>query len=171
MTADLAAESARIQRELGRIMRQAPIESEAPLRMTIRDVDAGGAPELSPALVRWIGQVCWCGRDKVCAAGCRATRPDEHLAACEPACRNDVRFHASTHRNNPNRMKKALRQVRKLNPKAYDFVYLIVAHHMTFDQAAAKINADNISRGQRERTDAEFAVMWVSGASMLGAAF
>lgn len=171
MSPELVAEATRLNRDLGRILRQSTISSEAPMRMTIRDVDAGGAPELSPGLIRWIGPICSCGRIAQCAVGCRAQRYDEHLDACEPACRPDGRFHASIHKANPNRLKKALRQVRRLNPKAYDFVYLVVALGYSFDQAAAKINADNLTRGKTEQSHAEFAVLWVSGASMLTAAF
>lgn len=173
MTHELVAEGNRLSRAISEHMRQAPVEGEAPMRIHSRDVDNGGAPELHPELVRWIGVICDCGREAICVAGCWFAKDKAlgHLPECEPACRAPNRFRASSHRNHPNRMKRALRQVRKLNPKAYDFVYLVVALHYTFEQAVAKINADEIARGRAPKSDAEFAVLWVSGASMLSVGF
>lgn len=171
---DLVTETLRLNRDVGRIMRQASIVAEAPLRLHSREIDSGGAPELHPAFLRYLGDrsVCKCGRPAVCATGCRATRFDEHLPACEPACpKGDVRYHASTHKNQPNRMKRALREIRRLNPKAYDLVYLIVARGYSWENATEKLNADHLSRGQMPKSDAEFAVLWISGASMMIGAF
>lgn len=172
MTAELAAESARITKDLGRIMQQTSIVSEAPLRMTIRDIDAGGAPELSPALLKFIGSVCSCGRPAQCAPGCRAERFDEHLSACEPACPTMTgRFRKSDHKSKPDRLKRAMRSVRRLNPKAYDLLYLVLALGWSFESACSKVNATKVSRGEQEHSPADFAILWVSGASMLTSAF
>lgn len=171
MTAELVAEGRRIARDLGWIAAQATVDLELPMRIHNRETDSGGAPELHNEFLRWLGPICTCGRSPVCAPGCKATRFDEHLYECEPACRNDLRFHASTRHQSPTRLKRALRQVRRLNPKAYDLVYLVVALHYSFDDATARLNADHASRGQDEMTPAEYAVLWVSGASLLTAAF
>lgn len=173
MSAELAAEGSRIAREISWIMRQEPVASEVPIRLHTRETDAGGAPELHPQFQKWIGALCTCNRPAQCAPGCRFWKDKYlgHLADCEPACRADERFHASSKHNHPNRMKRALRQVRKLNPKAYDLVYLIVALHFSWDDAIARLNADHLSRGREELTEEEYAVLWVSGASLLTAAF
>lgn len=173
MTHELVAEANRLSRDLTRIMTQAPAIEEVPLDIHCRDIDGGGAPEFHHEFVRYVGPICNCGRAAICAPNCHFMKDKVlgHLDICEPACRDDTRFHASKHRNTPTRMKRALRQVRRLNPKAYDFLYLVVALHYTFEQAAAKINADNVIRGQRELSPAEFAVLWVSGASMLTVGF
>jgi hypothetical protein len=153
------------------IMRQAPVDHESPMRIHSRDTDPGGTLEFHNSFIRYIGAICHCGRARVCAADCRATRFDEHLDTCEPSCIESTRFHASDRHNGPTRMKKALRQVRRLNPKAYDLVYLIVALHFSFDDAMAKLNADHVSRGQDELSPDDYAILWVSGASLLTAAF
>lgn len=167
---ELSAEAAKINRDLSRILVQGNAETEAPLRLHSRDIDSGGAPEFHPAFLRWLDDrsVCRCGRPAKCAPGCRATRPDEHLAACERAClRDDMRFRPSIHKASPNRLKRALRNVRRLNPKAYDLVYLVAGRGWSYEAATARINATNLARGEPEQTSAEFAVLWVSGASML----
>lgn len=173
MTAELVAEGARLARDLNWIMQQATVVSEVPIRVHAREVDAGGAPELAPQFVKWLGAICDCGRPAQCAPGCRFWKDKYlgHLADCDPACRNDQRFHARDGHGRPNGLKRALRQVRKLNPKAYDLVYLIVALHYSWDDAIARLNADHLSRGRNELSEAEYAVLWVSGASLLTAAF
>jgi len=170
---ELVAEADRLGRHLSQMMQLAPVVDEVPLRLHARETDAGGAPEFHPAFVRYIGSVCTCGRAGSCAPNCRYVRDQAlgHLPECSPPCRVDTRFHASQHRNSPTRMKRALRQLRRLNPAAYDFCYLVIAHHASFEAAAAKINADRLGRGQNELTLAQFAVLWVSGASMLTASF
>lgn len=172
---ELAVEANRLSEDLWRAMVRAPLAAETPMRLHSRETDAGGAPEFHPAFLRYLGNasVCNCGRAAICAPNCHYARDKVlgHLDACEPACQSNARFRANKHQDSPNRMTRALRQVRKLNPKAYDFVFLIVARHYTFEQAAAKINSDNFARGKPQMSHAQFAVIWVSGASLLSAAF
>lgn len=173
MEHELATEGRRLHREVARILEHAPVGMEVPVRIHGRDIDGGGGPAFHPEFLRYIDQgVCGCGRVAVCAPECRWAKDHilGHLPECQPAC-TDGRFHASNHRNSPTRMKRAMRQVRKLNPRAYDFVYLVVALHYPFEVAAAKLNQDNALRGLRQRTLAEYAVLWVSGASLLVASF
>lgn len=170
MSPDLAGEGQRLAAELNWVMAQATVGGETPMRIHSRDTDNGGYPELHPELLRFLGPICSCGRPGVCATGCRATRYDEHLAECEPPCGN-TRYRDSLRHSSPTRMKRALRQVRRLNPKAYDLVYLVVALHYSWAEATTKLNNDHVSRGRDELTQAEFAVLWVSGASLLTAAF
>ena len=176
MTAVLVVEAARINKQLGQALRQSTVTGEAPLRLHSREIDSGGAPELHPAFLRWLDNrsVCTCGRAAVCAPGCRFDRDRAlgHLSACEPACvKGDGHFRPSINKASPTRLKRALRQVRRLNPKAYDLVYLIVALGYAWHDATAKLNADHLSRGQMPRSEAEFGILWVSGASMLVAGF
>lgn len=171
---ELVAEAAHINVGLSRMMQLAPAVDEAPVRLHSHDVDAGGAPELHPAFIRWLGSLCTCGRAAICDPNCRFMKDKVlgHLSTCEPACNGGgTRFRASNNRNHPQRMRRALRQVRRLNPKAYDLVYLVVARHYTFEAAIARLNADNEARGLPQRSDAEFGVLWVSGAAMLTSAF
>jgi hypothetical protein len=171
---ELAIEASRLNKQIASIMGQAPLSDEVPIRLHSKEVDAGGAPEFSQAFLRYIDRdVCTCGRSAICSPNCRFNQDHilGHLSDCEPACRADTRFHASTHKNHPNRMKKALRSLRRLNPKVYDFAYLILALHMTFEQAAVRVNETKLARGESEISHAEFAVMWLSAASMTVALF
>ncbi len=174
MTHELVLEGQRLSRELDIVLWKSPVGSEVPRRLHTREIDGGGAPEFHPAFLRWLDSgVCRCGREAQCAPGCRWAKDHVlgHLRDCQPACKDDMRFHASRHEQAPNRMKKALRSLRRLNPKAYDFVYLVVALHYTFHDAADKINMSNLQRGKPEQSISEFAVLWVSGASLLTAAY
>lgn len=174
MTHELVTEANRLSRTLNENMRHSSVAAEVPLRIHSIETDAGGAPEFHPAFLRYIDQgVCTCGRPPVCAPNCHfmKERALGHLRDCEPGCRPQTQFRGTGHRNSAGRMKRAMNQVRKLNPKAYDFVYLIVALHYTFEQAVAKINDDEVRRGRAPKTDAEYAVLWVSGASMLATGF
>ena len=170
---ELALEAARLSEDLWRAMVQAPLAGETPMRIHSKDTDAGGAPELHPAMLRYLGPVCTCGRAAICVPNCHFLRDKVlgHLDECEPACRADNRFYSSKRQSSPTRMTRALRTVRRLNPKAYDLCFLIVARHYTFEQAVAKLNEDYRTRGQAEMTPAQFAVVWVSGAGLLAASF
>ncbi len=175
MTHELVAEGQRINRELHYVLRQGSVAAEVPMRLHSRETDAGGAPEFHPAFIRYLGNatVCNCGRPAACAPNCHFARDRVlgHLDACEPACGGDTRFYKSRHKGSPTRLKRALNQVRRLNPKAYDFCYLVLALGFTFEDAADKINSDRLGRGMAEMSHADFAVVWVSGASMVAAAF
>jgi hypothetical protein len=172
---ELVQEGARINKELHYILRQGSVVAEVPLRLHSRETDAGGAPEFHPAFLKYLGNatVCNCGRKAVCAPNCHFNRDRVlgHLDACEPACGGDTRFYRSKHKGSPTRLKRGLNQVRRLNPKAYDFLYLVVALHFSFEDAAERLNADKVRRGQPEMTHAEYAVVWLSASSMLAASF
>lgn len=170
----LVIEANRLARELSFSVRPGEAADEVPMKLHSRETDAGGAPELHPAFLRYVDHgVCTCGRPAQCAPDCRFLKDKilGHLRECEPACLPSTRFFTSRHRNSPTRMNRALRTIRALNPKAYDFLFLIVARGYSFEAAAAKINESNAQRGLPERTPAEFAVLWVSGSSMLSSAF
>lgn len=171
MTA-LAAETTRINRDLSRILAQSTLGSEVPLRIHSRETDSGGAPELHQAFVKFIGTICNCGRGSVCAPGCRAERFDEHTADCEPACPKDnVRFHASDHKSRPNRLKRALRQVRRIDPRAHDLLYLCLVLGYSWHDARAKMNESNTQRGKPEYSEPDFLILAIAGGSLLTAAY
>lgn len=168
----LAGEWQRVNRDVSRIMAQGSLAGEVPTRIHTRETDAGGAPELSHAFTKWIGQICSCGRPAQCAVGCRAERFDEHLAACEPACLPETqRFYKSRHRSDPARLKKCLRMVRRIDPKAHDLLYCLLVLHMGWHETMNKLNSDNLSRGKPERSEAEFLVLGLSAGSMLSVAY
>ena len=166
----LATEATRINRDMDRILSQSRIDDEVPVRIHSRDTDAGGAPELHPAFVRYIGQVCWCGRRAVCDPGCRATRGDEHLSTCEPPC-TPGSFRTSQHKAHPQRLKRAFRQLRTIAPQEYDACWLIAALGFTWHGAMERINTQNVSRGRAEYSEADFTVLTIAGFSKIVAAF
>lgn len=168
----LTIETARVNRDMQRILMQSTLVGESPVRIHSRDTDAGGAPELHPGFVRWIGAICSCGRGPVCAAGCRAARPDEHTKDCEPGCPSDTtRFVASKHKSSPTRFKRALRQLRRIDPKAHDAWYLLAVLGYSWHEALAKLNSDNVSRGKPEFSESDFLVLTLAGGSLLAAAY
>lgn len=172
MNAVLAAEIQRTNRDISRILAQSTLASEAPIRIHSRDTDSGGAPEFHHTFVRWVGSICTCGKPAQCAPGCRADRPDEHTADCEPACPSDnARFHASDHKSRPNRLKRALRQLRRIDPKAHDAIYMILVLGYSWHDALARLNSDNVSRGNEEYSEADFLALTLSGGSLLTAAY
>ena len=180
MTAELVAESRRIARDLSHLVSRASLptefEMEAPIRLHSRDVDDGGlgAPAFHPAFLRYIDQgSCTCGRPAQCAPGCHWERDHVlgHLAECQPACAASTHFRPSIHRNHPNRLKRAMRKLRQFNPKAYDLAYLIVVLGLSFEQATARLNADELRRGREVRPPRDYAVLWVSAGSMLASIF
>lgn len=168
----LVAETRRVNRDVNRILGQSTLGSEAPLRIHSRDTDAGGAPELHPQFLRWIGVVCTCGRPAQCAPGCRAERPDEHTADCEPACPSETaRFRSSDHKSRPNRLKRALRQLRRIDPKAHDAIYLLTVLGYSWHAALERLNADNARRGHPEYSEHDFLILTIAGGSLLTAAY
>lgn len=174
MSPALEAETKKVNRDLAWMLHQSSLSGEVPLRMTTRELDGGGSPDLSPELVRYIGAICMCGRPGVCAPGCKADPMvwTEHLPSCERGCPTEnARFRKSNHKHSPTRMKRALRQVRRIDPKAHDALYLILALGYKWHDALAKINADNASRNKPGYTEAEFVVLTVAGGSLLAASY
>ena len=72
---------------------------------------------------------------------------------------------------NTARLKRALRQVRKLAPREYDALYLMIALKYTWHDARTKMNEDNLRRNQPEYSEADFLIITVSGASLLLASY
>lgn len=136
-----------INREMNRVLAQSTLDDEVPMRIHCRETDAGGAPEWHPTFERWID----------------AERIDTPRTA--------ARFYEPDRKLHPQRLKRALRQVRKLAPREYDVLYLMIALKYTWDDARVKLNEDNLRRGQPEYSEAEFLILAVSGSSLLLASY
>lgn len=134
-----------LQREMSRLLAQSTPSAEVPLRIHCRETDAGGAPEWHPDFVRWID----------------AER--EETSA--------VHFYEPNHRQHPQRLKRAMRQLRRLAPREYDALYLMIALGYSWHGARAKMNEDNLRRGHPEYSEAEFLILTVSGSSLLLASY
>jgi hypothetical protein len=148
-----------LNREMGRVMAQSTLRGEVPVRIHSRETDGGGSPEWHPAFERWIdaGEAC----DVLTCRELRHTHPE----------RSQARFREPDLKMHPQRLKRALRQLRRLAPREYDALYLMVALGYTWEDARSKINADNLTRGKDEYSEAEFLILTVSGSSLLLASY
>jgi hypothetical protein len=72
---------------------------------------------------------------------------------------------------NTARLKRALRQLRRLAPREYDALYLMLALGYTWHGAREKMNGDCLTRGQAEYSEADFLVLTISGSSLLLAGY
>ena len=142
----LGQEVKRLNREMAMVIRHDPFAPSVPIRIHSRETDAGGAPEWHPAFSKWID------------------------AERDLTKRSD-RFYESDKKQHTSRMKRALRQLRRLAPKEHDAMYLMIALGYTWYGALAKMNDDNVARGKPEYTEAEFLVLTVSGSSLLLASY
>lgn len=136
-----------LNREMGRCLAQSSLSDEAPMRIHSRETDAGGAPEWHPQFERWID------------------------AERDETPRSQTKFYEPDHRQHPQRLKRALRQVRKLAPKEYDALYLMIALKYSWHDARIRLNEDNVRRGKPEYSEAEFMILTVSGSSLLLASY
>jgi hypothetical protein len=167
----LTAEVSRLEKGLARITMSSSEWMETPMRIHSKDTDAGGAPELAPEFVRWVGQVCSCSRKRVCATGCRASLDGgRHLSDCDPGCPHQS-FRASQNHADRHRLKRALRQLRSIAPAEFDIVNLIVTRGLSPDQARARINESRAARAQASYSPFEFAILTIAGTAKLLASF
>jgi hypothetical protein len=135
-----------LNREMNRVLAQSTPSAETPIRIHSRDTDAGGAPEWHTSFERWID-------------------------AKRDMTKRQDRFYESDQKTHPQRLKRSLRQLRRLAPREYDAIYLMVALGYTWHRAMSKINDDNLTRGKAEYTEGEFLILTVSGSSLLLAGF
>ena len=136
-----------INREMGRVLGQSSLAAEAPTRIHCRETDAGGAPEWHPDFEKWIDAE-------------REERP-----------RYQSRFYEPDRKLHPQRLKRAMRQLRRLAPREYDAIYLMIGLGYTWHDARTKMNEDNLTRGREEYSEAEFLILTVSGSSLLLASY
>jgi len=148
-----------LNREMARVMAQSTVAAEAPSRIHSRETDAGGAPEWHPSFEKLIdaGEACD-------VSTCRDTRHARAALGISKFHEPDLKMH-------PQRLKRALRQLRRLAPREYDALYLMIALGYAWEDARAKINTDNLSRGKPEYSPAEFLIITVAGASLLLASY
>lgn len=146
-----------LNREMGRVLAQSSLAAEAPTRIHSRETDAGGAPEWHISFERWIaaGEAC---EIETCANRSHRSQPSS-------------RFHEPDRRLHPQRLKRAMRQLRRLAPREYDALYLMIALGYTWHDARTKMNEDNLNRGNPEYSEAEFLILTVSGSSLLLASY
>jgi len=162
----LAAEMKHIERDMRYMLGsggQYGIETEYPLRVHARDFDSGGAPEWHASFERFLLEsgVCFCPEP---------TRDDPrgHRYPCSNV---KARLRNPTNHAHPRRLKRAFRQLRDLNPAAYDVMWLLIGRHMPWVDVCAKINDERERRGQNRHEDHEMTVLYISGAAMLWSAF
>lgn len=168
----VAVELTRLERGLARITMSTNEWLEVPQKLHSYETDAGGAPELHPELVRFIGQICSCGRQGVCAVGCRWSRDSsaKHLPDCDPGCPTE-RMHTSRHHPDRHRLKRALRQLRAIAPAEFDAVNLIVTRKLSPEAARQQINAGRNARSQPSYSPQDFLILMIAGTDKLIAAF
>lgn len=161
MTAALATEVKRLNKSLGFMHQEAPsVVAEVPVRIHSYGTDDGhglGGPPLSEELIRYIGQICHCGRKR------DESDPDDYGCSATPL----TRFHVSDRKSHPQRMKRALRRLRDIAPAEWDAVYLIVHRGYSWHAARDRINDTRRVRSQPEYDDTEFMVLTIAGAAKL----
>lgn len=148
MNPELVKEVARLNRDMGRIIGggaiRTTIEAESPIRIHSREIDSGGAPAWHPSFEKWIGAEEETGRPR--------------------------RFRPTNHQMHPNRMKRALRQLRQIDAKAHEVVGLMTRGY-TWSEARTKMNDDNLRRGQPPYSESDFLCLAISGSSLFLAAY
>jgi hypothetical protein len=139
------------------------IGSEAPNRIHSRDVDGGGSPEWHPHFERWLADsgVCFCP----------VPTEEDSRAHRYPCSYIHARLQMPTNRAHPRRLKRAFRQLRDIDPAAYDIVWLLIGRRMSWPDVIAKINDERTRRGQGVYADHELAALAIGGVSLLSAAF
>jgi hypothetical protein len=162
----LATEMRRLERESVYMFGsrgQDGIESEVPMMIHSREVDSGGSPEWHEGFERYLmdAGVCFCAEPT-------SADPRPHRFPC-----NEVyaKLREPTNRAHPRRLKRAFRQLRDIDPVAYDIVWLLVGRRMHWVDVVIKINDERVRRGQEPFEDHEMSVFAISGVSLLSAAF
>jgi len=159
----LAVEMRRLEKESRYMLGsrgQNDIESEAPERIHSRETDAGGSPEWHPRFEQWLvdSGVCFC-------------EPNEKGPHHYPCNLVRAKLRQPTNHGHPRRLKRAFRQLRDIDPIAYDIVWLLVGRHMPWLDVCVKINDERVRRGQEPFEDHEMSVFAISGVALLSAAF
>jgi hypothetical protein len=162
----LARELGRLDQAARHMLAQSQAWSEVPLRIHDRGADQGhglGSPPFSAAFERYLR-----------AAGACFCEPIEGGPAHRYPCTigsEPIRFVASKRKAHPQRLKRALRQLRGIDPHSFDITFLIAARGMTFDQASARINAGRYAAGQEPFSRTDFVVFAINGFALLTEAY
>lgn len=123
---------------------------------TDQEHDGLGGPEFHSDFLRWLTDagVCMCEGD--------------HRFPCHTVT---ARFRFSRNKAHPRRLRRAFRQLRDIDPVAYDVLWLLVARGLPFAAVTIRINDERYRRGQEPYSDADLTVFTISGFSILSAAF
>jgi hypothetical protein len=160
----LTAEMTHLRRESRYMLTSGTsVASEAPLDIHVRAVDSGGAPEWHPDFERWLIDVGVC----FCAPPTRDD-PRPHRYPCVFV---EAKLRPPTNHAHKRRLMRAFRQLRDIDPTAYDIVWLLVGRHMKWPDVMAKINDSRLTRGQEPFEEYEMSVFAISGMSLLSTAF
>ena len=103
---------------------------EVPIQIHSGAIDAGGAPEFHPAFQSFIERDCR-----------------------KPGCYDLHCRHGQDRPNPRKKAHKALGKLRRVAPREFDALYLLVAHSMTFDDVAAALTERSIRLDKPERYD------------------
>jgi len=142
---------------------QHDVESEVPNHIHSHETDAGGSPEWHPLFEQYLQDagVCFCPEPTT-------ADPRPHRYPCDAI---HAKLREPTNRAHPRRLKRAFRQVRDIDPTAYDFVWLLIGRQMAWLDVTVKINDERVRRGQVPYEVHEMTVFAISGISLLSAAF
>lgn len=135
---------------------------EVPLRIHGFGVDEGhglGGPPLHPEFEKWLGPICFCGRrpelDKsgqpIKGTGCPSMKSLERSNPRK--YRSDARL----------RTTRAFRKLRKVAPREFDALYLMTAHHASFETALASLNDRAFRLGKPSYQPHDLVLLLVSG--------
>lgn len=114
---------------------------ELPLRLHSRDVDEGGAPAFHPSFRSYIERDC--------------RKPGCHDLHCR---------HGQDRPNPRKRTHKALGKLRRVAPREFDALYLLVAHSMSFRDVSRAMTERSIRLGHPERYDEQDVLVLVVSA-------
>ncbi len=114
---------------------------EVPIQIHASEVDEGGAPVFHHDFEAFIERDCR-----------------------KPGCYNLRCWHGEARENPRKRTHKALRKLRRIAPREFDALYLIVAHQLTMSDVARSMTERAIRLDKPERyTDAGVLVLVASG--------
>lgn len=142
---------------------QHDIESEVPKWLHSHELDEGGGPQWHPLFEVYLMEsgVCFCPEPT-------EEDPRPHRYPCSNV---RAKLRQPTNRAHPRRLKRAFRQLRDIDPIAYDIVWLLIGRHMSWLDVCTKINDERIRRGQEPYEDHEMSVFAIGGVSLLSAAY
>jgi len=136
-------------------------EREVPLKIHAYGVDDGhglGGPPLHPEFENWLGPICFCGRkpeiDKtgrpIAGTGCPSS---SSIFKSKRQYKSDSRT----------RTTKAFRKLRKVAPREFDAVFMMVAHRASFHTTLRNMNDRAERLGKPRYRPEDMLLLIVSG--------
>lgn len=131
-------------------------EQDLPIRIHGYGVDDGhglGGPPLHPEFERWLGPICFCGR-----------RPDPKIPG-DRGCPSTKYKQKSKGYQTESRLRttKAFRRLRKVAPREFDAVFLMVAHRASFSTVLQSFNERAERLGKPTYRPEDIMLLIVSG--------